>query len=76
MVLLTLPVDNLDLGIRIRLARVARRWTQAQLCSLVKCPQVDISRIERGLPISPESKMRILRQLNIKDEEESENENK
>ena len=65
----TINLDELDLGTRVRLTRVIRKWSQEQVAALAKTKQEDVSRLERNLKVDDVGKQKILRALGIAEKE-------
>lgn len=62
-------VDNqISLGRKIRLARVARGWSQVAVAVLARCKQDEVSRLERDISIKPKARQRILKTLELQEE--------
>lgn len=58
--------DNaLTLGQKVRIARIARRWTQDDLAYEAGVSQANVSAVERDLRVYPLAKERILRVLGL-----------
>ena len=57
--------EPLTLGQRVRIARIARRWTQDDLAYESDVTQANVSALERDLRVHPTAKQRILRVLEI-----------
>jgi transcriptional regulator with XRE-family HTH domain len=58
-------LDQLSLGEKVKLERVFRKWTQADLAQLAKVSQNTISKLERGFKILETDQVRILLKLGI-----------
>jgi transcriptional regulator with XRE-family HTH domain len=58
-------LDQLSLGEKVKLERVFRKWTQADLAQLAKVSQNTISKLERGFKIVETDQVRILLKLGI-----------
>lgn len=56
---------NLTLGQKVRIARIARRWTQEDLANEAEVSQGNVSALERDLKVYPAAKERILSALNL-----------
>ncbi len=52
--------SNLTIGQKVRIFRVARRWTQEDLAFEAGVPQGIVSAMERDLPLYPSAKQAIL----------------
>ena len=55
----------LTLGQKVRIARIARRWTQDDLAYEAQVAQGDISALERDLKVYPAAKQRVLKVLEL-----------
>lgn len=58
----------LSLGQKIRIARIARRWTQDDLAEEALVAQHQVSALERDLPVYPSARQRILKILGLNGE--------
>ena len=59
-----LLVDE-TLGMKARLARIARRWRQVDLAYFADVAQHQVSALERDAPVYPASRERILAALGL-----------
>jgi transcriptional regulator with XRE-family HTH domain len=59
--------EELTLGQKVRITRIAKRWTQVDLADEAKVPQGCVSALERDLKVYPAAKKRILQTLDISD---------
>ena len=57
--------ESLSLGQKVRITRVAKRWTQSDLAYEADVPQGCVSALERDLRIYPAGKKRILKVLGL-----------
>lgn len=57
--------EALTLGQKVRIARIARRWTQDDLAFEAGVTQANVSGLERDLRVFPSAKERILRALRL-----------
>ena len=57
--------EALTLGQKIRIARIARRWTQDDLAFEAKVTQANVSALERDIRTHPGAKTRVLNTLEI-----------
>jgi len=55
----------LSLGQKVRIARIARRWTQDDLAEEACVAQHQVSALERDLPVYPAARRRILECLGL-----------
>lgn len=62
---LLLAADTSDLGLLVRLARVARRLKQADLADLAGVMPQQVSSLERGVYLYPAARERILKALGL-----------
>ncbi len=60
---------TLTLGQKVRIGRIARRWTQDDLAYEAQVTQGAVSALERDLTLYPAAKHRILKALGLLDEE-------
>lgn len=60
--------EPLTLGQKVRITRIAKRWTQVDLAYEAGVKQVNVSALERDLKVYPMAKERILRVLCLLDE--------
>jgi transcriptional regulator with XRE-family HTH domain len=58
----------LTLGQKVRISRIARRWTQHDLAYESRVQQGNVSALERDLVVYPSAKARILSVLGLHDE--------
>lgn len=61
--------EQLTLGQKVRISRIAKRWTQEDLAYEAQVPQGCVSALERDLKVYPAAKQRILQILGIADEQ-------
>ena len=59
---------SLTLGQKVRISRVARRWTQDDLAFEAGVTQGAVSALERDIKVFPLAKKRILKILNLNGE--------
>jgi len=57
--------EPLSLGQKVRIARVARRWTQDDLAYEAQVTQANVSALERDLKVYPSAMQRILKVLEL-----------
>lgn len=57
--------EPLTLGQKVRIARIARRWTQDDLAYEAQVTQANVSALERDIRVYPAAKQRILQVLEI-----------
>ena len=57
--------EPLTLGQKVRIARIARRWTQEDLAYEAQVTQANVSALERDIRVYPAAKQRILKVLEI-----------
>lgn len=60
--------EPLTLGQKVRIARVARRWTQDSLAYEAEVTQANVSALERDIRVYPAAKQRVLNVLEIHNE--------
>jgi transcriptional regulator with XRE-family HTH domain len=60
--------DQLTLGQKVRITRIAKRWTQTDLAYEAGVPQGCISALERDRKVYPSAKKRILDLLGLSSE--------
>ena len=60
--------EPLTLGQKVRIARIAKRWTQADLAYASGVQQGYVSALERDLKVYPRAKKRILSALGMVDD--------
>ena len=63
--------EPLTLGQKVRIARIARRWTQSDVAYEAHVTQAQVSRLERDLSVYPAYKKRILQCLELDNDNES-----
>ena len=56
---------EVSLSERIRITRVVKNWRQIDVAAVARCSPADVSRLERGVPIPPGVKTRILDALGV-----------
>jgi transcriptional regulator with XRE-family HTH domain len=61
--------EVLTLGQRIRITRIAKRWTQGDLACEASVPQGCVSALERDLKVYPAAKQKILQVLRLLDDQ-------
>ena len=65
-----ITLDGLTIGEKVRLLRIYRKWSQADLAQLSKTTQGVVSRTERNVPsVEREEKAKVLRVLGITTDE-------
>ncbi len=57
--------EPLTLGQKVRIARIARRWTQDDLAYEANVTQANVSALERDIRVHPAARQRILKVLEI-----------
>lgn len=57
--------EPLSLGQKVRIARIARRWTQDDLSYEAQVTQANVSALERDLRVHPAAEERILEVLGL-----------
>lgn len=57
--------ELLTLGQKVRIARIARRWTQDDLAYEAQVTQANVSAVERDLRVYPAARQRILSILGL-----------
>ncbi len=60
-----LVLDNLTLGQRVRVVRVAKRWRQADLAAVAGVEQHEVSRLELDRRVRPNAIREILAALKL-----------
>ena len=62
--------SDLTIGEKVRVARVMRKWRQADLAQLSRTSQWSISKFETNKPISEEAMTRVLAAVGLMEGEE------
>ena len=57
--------EPLTPGQKVRIARIAKRWTQDDLAYEAQATQANVSALERDLQVYPAAKQRILKVLEL-----------
>ena len=57
--------EPLTLGQKVRISRIAKRWTQDDLAYEANVTQANVSSLERDLTLHPAARQRILKALGL-----------